>query len=210
MKNPSDDAVALYRQTLETIRAAIGPDRYLLGCWGMPIEGMGLMNGSRTGGDVVLDWNGGFMLALRTTMQNYYLHNVAWYTDPDVMLVRSPLTLDQARAWATLQGLTGQALMGNDRMMDLSKERVDLLRRVFPAVDIRPLDLFPAERNKHIWDLKINHLGRDYDVVGVFNYDEAKSEQISLNWKDLGLPENVPVHVYDFWNKSIWVRGKTA
>jgi len=213
MKNPSDDAVALYRQTLETMRAAIGPDRYLLGCWGMPIEGMGLMNGSRTGGDVVLDWNGGFMLALRTTMQNYYLHNVAWYTDPDVMLVRSPLTLDQARAWATLQGLTGQALMGNDRMMDLSKERVDLLRRVFPAVDIRPLDLFPAERNKHIWDLKINHLGRDYDVVGVFNYDEAKSEQISLNWKDLGLPENVPVHVYDFWNKEYlgaWENGMTV
>ena len=213
MKDPSDDAVALYRQTLETIRAAIGPDRYLLGCWGMPIEGMGLMNGSRTGGDVVLDWNGGFMLALRTTMQNYYLHNVAWYTDPDVMLVRSPLTLDQARAWATLQGLTGQALMGNDRMMDLSKERVDLLRRVFPAVDIRPLDLFPAERNKHIWDLKINHLGRDYDVVGVFNYDEAKSEQISLNWKDLGLPENVPVHVYDFWNKEYlgaWENGMTV
>ena len=213
MKNPSDDAVALYRQTLETMRAAIGPDRYLLGCWGMPVEGMGLMNGSRTGGDVVLDWNGGFMLALRATMQNYYLHNVAWYADPDVMLVRSPLTMDQARAWATLQGLTGQALMGNDRMMDLSEDRVDLLRRVFPAVDIRPLDLFPAERNKHIWDLKINHLGRNYDVVGVFNYDEARSEQISLNWKDLGLPENVPVHVYDFWNKEYlgaWENGMTV
>jgi hypothetical protein len=103
--------------------------------------------------------------------------------------------------------------MGNDRMMDLSEDRVDLLRRVFPAVDIRPLDLFPAERNKHIWDLKINHLGRNYDVVGVFNYDEARSEQISLNWKDLGLPENVPVHVYDFWNKEYlgaWENGMTV
>jgi hypothetical protein len=213
MRNPGTDSVALYRQTLETIRTAIGPNRYLLGCWGMPIEGMGLMNGSRTGGDVVLDWNGGFMLALRTTMQNYYLHNVAWYTDPDVMLVRSPLTLDQARAWATLQGLTGQALMGNDRMMDLSEERVELLRRVYPSVDIRPLDLFPAERNKHIWDLKINHLGRNYDVVGLFNYDEGKSEQVNLNWKDLGLPDNVPMHVYDFWNKEYlgaWENGITV
>jgi len=210
MKNPSDDTVGLYRQTLESIRAAIGPQRYLLGCWGMPIEGAGIMNGSRTGGDVVLDWAGGFMLALRTTMQNYYLHNIAWYTDPDTILVRSPLTLDQARAWATLQGLTGQAIMNSDRLMDLSAERVELLRRVYPAVDIRPLDLFPAERNKHIFDLKINHLGRSYDVVGLFNYDEAKSEQMSLNWKDLGLAENTPVHVYDFWNNEYlgaWEHG---
>jgi hypothetical protein len=202
MKKPSDDTVALYRETLESIRAVIGPRRYLLGCWGMPIEGVGIMNGSRTGGDVVLDWAGGFMLALRTTMQNYYLHNVAWYTDPDTMLLRSPLTLDQARAWATLQGLTGQAIMGSDRLMDLSEERVELLRRVYPAVDIRPLDLFPAEWNKHILDLKINHLGRSYDVVGLFNYDETKSEQINLNWKELGLPDNLPVHVYDFWNNE--------
>src|SRR5215813_8076525 len=213
MRKQGDDTVALYRETLASIREAIGPQRYLLGCWGLPIEGVGIMNGSRTGGDVVLDWNGGFMLALRATMQNYYLHNVVWYTDADTMLVRSPLTLDQARAWATLQGLTGQALMGNDRMMDLSAERVELLRRVFPSVDIRPLDLFPAERNKRIWDLKINHLGRNYDVLGVFNYDETKSEQISLNWKDLGLPENVPVHVYDFWNKEYlgaWENGMTV
>ncbi len=212
MKKQDNDTVALYRETLQSIRRAIGPQRYLLGCWGMPIEGAGIMNGSRTGADVVLDWAGGFMLALRATMQNYYLHNVVWYTDADTMLVRSPLTLDQARAWATLQGLTGQAIMGSDRMMDLSAERVELLRRVYPAVDIRPLDLFPAERNKQIFDLKINHLGRHYDVVGLFNYDEAKSEQMNLSWKDLGLPENTSVQVYDFWNNEYlgsWEQGMT-
>src|SRR5262249_18339043 len=66
--------------------------------------------------------------------------------------------------------------------------------------------------NKHIWDLKVNHLGRNYDVVGLFNYDEGKSEQVNLNWKDLGLPENVPMHVYDFWNQEYvgaWENGMT-
>lgn len=210
MKNPSDDANSLYRQTLDSIRSAIGPDRYLLGCWGMPVEGMGIMNGSRTGGDIVLGWENGFMTAVRATMQNYYLHNVAWYADPDVMLLRSPLTLDQARAWATLQGLTGQAVLSSDRMMDLSEERVELLRRVYPAVDIRPLDLFPSDRNKRIWDLKIKHLERSYDVVGLFNFAEGKPERINLNWKDLGLPLNAPVHVFDFWNKEYlgaWENG---
>jgi hypothetical protein len=210
MKVPGDDGNALYRKTLDSIRAAIGPDRYLLGCWGIPVEGMGIMNGSRTGGDIVLGWDNGFMTALRATMQNYYMHNVAWYADPDVLLLRSPLTIDQARAWATLQGLTGQAVLASDRLMDLSSERVDMLRRIYPAVDIRPLDLFPAERNKKIWDLKIKHLNRNYDVVGVFNYAEGKPERINLNWKELGITSTAPVHVFDFWNKEYlgaWENG---
>ena len=144
MKQSQDDTNALYRDTLNTMRSAIGPESYLLGCWGTPVEGIGIMNGSRTGGDVVRGWEGGFMLAMRATMQHYYLHNVAWYADPDTMLLRSPLTVDQARAWATLQGLTGQALMSSDRLMDLSADRVELLKRICPAVDIRPLDLFPS------------------------------------------------------------------
>jgi hypothetical protein len=201
MKNPSDDAAGLYRKTLETIRGAIGPDRYLLGCWGIPVEGAGIMNGSRTGGDVVLGW-GGFQVALRPTLQFYYLHNIVWYSDPDALLVRSPLTLEQARVWATLEGLTGQALMSSDRLMDLSEDRVELLRRVFPATDIRPLDLFPTEQYKRIWDLKVNHLGRRYDVVGVFSFDTDKADQVYLNWSELGLPHAGRVHVFDFWNQE--------
>ncbi|MBC7360726.1 MAG: NPCBM/NEW2 domain-containing protein [Candidatus Aminicenantes bacterium] len=208
MKSPQDPE-ALYRQTLETIRQAIGPKRYLLGCWGIPLEGMGIMNGSRTGGDIVPAWDG-FLVALDATMKYYFLHNIAWYCDPDVMLVRYPLTLDMAKAWASLQGLTGQALMASDRMYDLPEERIEILRRVFPAVDIRPLDLFPSSRYKKIWDLKINHLERQYDVVGCFNYDQEKTTGIELRWADLGLEEKARYHVYDFWNKEYlgcWEKG---
>lgn len=209
MNNPSDDAAELYRKTLAPIREAIGPDRYLLGCWGMPIQGAGIMNGCRTGGDVVLGW-GGFQVALHPTMDSYYLHNIVWYTDPDVLLVRSPLTLDQARVWATIDGLTGQALMSSDRLTDLSEDRVELLRRVYPATDIRPLDLFPSKKYKGTWDLKVNHLGRHYDVVGAFNFDTDKAKQKLLRWTDLGLPDDKPVHVFDFWNGEYlgaWSQG---
>lgn len=201
MKNPADDSDELYRDTLESIRAAIGPDRYLLGCWVIPLEGVGLMNGSRIGADVLPNWDG-FKFAMRATMEYYFLHNIAWYADPDVLVVRSPLPLEQARAWATLQGLTGQAVLTSDRLMDLSEERVELLRRVYPAVDIVPMDLFKSDRNKRIWDLKINHLGRSYDVVGVFNFDESKARPTYVGWTDLGLSHGKLVHVYDFWNRE--------
>ena len=200
MKNKGDPET-LYRKTLETIRGAIGPKRFLLGCWGTPLEGVGFMDGCRTGGDVVLGW-GGFQTALRATLRWYFTHNIVWYADPDTMLLRTPLTIDQARVWASLQGLTGQALMSSDRLMDLSEERIELMRRVYPAVDIRPLDLFPSARNKRVWDLKIRHLGRRYDVVGVFNFGETEPEQTRLDWKDLGLAGRGPVHVFDFWNRE--------
>lgn len=198
MKNPGD-AVKLYRETIAAIREAIGPNRYLLGCWGTPVEGADYMNGSRTGGDIVLGWDG-FLVALDATMRWYFTHNILWYADPDVVCVRPPLTLDQARVWATLQGLTGQALLTSDRLPDLSEERVRLLRRIYPAADIRPLDLFPSPRNKKIWDLKVNHLGRSYDVVGVFNFDASRQDHVAVNWQDLGLSGEKPVHVFDFWN----------
>ena len=209
MAHPSSNPDSLYRATIETIRSTIGNNRYLLGCWGIPLDGTGIMNGSRTGGDVDLGWDG-FTTALDATMHYYFLHNVVWYCDPDVMLLRYPLTLDQARAWATLQGLTGEALMASDRMMDLSSGRVDILKRVFPALDIRPLDLFPSKTYKHIWDLKINHLGRNYDVVGIFNYNEKKSKTLFVSWKDLGYEDSSLVQVFDFWNKEymgVWQKG---
>ncbi|MCM3872098.1 MAG: alpha-galactosidase, partial [Pyrinomonadaceae bacterium] len=212
MKNSSDDPDELYRDTLESIRSAIGPNSYLLGCWVVPLEGVGLMNGSRIGADVLPNWDG-FKFAMRATMEYYFLHNIAWYADPDVLVVRSPLPLEQARAWATLQGLTGQAVLTSDRLMDLSAERVELLRRVYPAVDIVPMDLFKSERNKRIWDLKVNHLGRSYDVVGIFNFDEARTKPTYVSWQDLGLPEDQPVHVYDFWNREYlgaWEGGVTV
>jgi NPCBM/NEW2 domain/Melibiase/Alpha galactosidase C-terminal beta sandwich domain len=201
MKNPAGDADALYRATLASIRAAIGPDRYLLGCWVVPLEGVGLMNGARIGADVLPNWDG-FRFALRATMEYYFLHNVAWYADPDVLIVRPPLPLEQARAWATLAGLTGQALLTSDRLTDLPEERVELLRRVYPATDVCPLDLFKSERNKRVFDLKVKHLGRGYDVVGLFNFDESKPSPVYVSWKDLGLPPERPVHIFDFWNKE--------
>ncbi len=209
MKNPGAEADEVYRQTLKVIRETIGPEKYLLGCWGIPLEGMGYMNGSRTGGDVVIPWEG-FLIALQATMRFYFLHNIAWYCDPDVMLVRYPLTIDMARAWASLQGLTGQALMASDRLYDLTPDRVEILKRVYPAVDIRPIDLFPSSKNKRIWDLKIHHLGHDYDVVGLFNFDEKQASGLELKWTDLGLPEDSLVHVYDFWNQEYlgcWEKG---
>ena len=199
MAAPGGDAEALLRSTLETIRKEIGPESYLLGCWGIPLAGVGVLNGSRTGEDVVPGPDG-FKTAFETIIRWNFLHNLAWYSDPDVLIVRPPLGEETARAWATAVALSGQALMAGDRMPDLPPSRVSILKKVFPAVDVRPLDLFkPLDSAKTIWDLKVNHRGRRYDVVACFNLDERQGERLNLSWEELGLGADRPHHIYDFW-----------
>jgi hypothetical protein len=44
----------------------------------------------------------------------------------------------------------------------------------------------------------------------VFNFDTAKAAPIYLNWKELGLPAEKPVHIFDFWNAEYlgaWAEG---
>jgi hypothetical protein len=201
---PREVGAELYRKTLRTIRGAIGDSSYLLASWGTPLEGVGLYNGSRTGGDIVQGWDG--VLGAVSTVQRWnFLHNIAWYSDPDVLIVRPPMREGTARVWATIMGLTGQSLMSSDRLIDLPESRVELLRRVYPATDIRPLDLYrPGNTRKPLMDLKVSHLGRDYDVVGVFNYDAQESSNHLLSWGALGLDSTALYHVYDFWNGTYY------
>jgi hypothetical protein len=205
MKGPLPEATgkaltdALYRRTMPAIREGIGPDSYLLSCWGIPLHAMGHVNGSRTAGDVVQSFEG-YQIAAMAVQQWSFLHNVAWYSDPDVLELRPPLPDGIARAWATIFGLSGQALLTSDRLQDLPAARVKMLRQVYPAVDIRPLDLYRSENLlKPVMDLKVDHLGRQYDVVGVFNQGTEKAYTRLLSWKELGLDPRTAYHVYDFW-----------
>ena len=45
--------------------------------------------------------------------------------------------------------------------------------------------MFKVTRDKRIWDLKVSHLGRDYDILGLFNYDLDTAETMYIPWADL-------------------------
>jgi hypothetical protein len=140
--------------------------------------------------------------AISATMRWLFVNNIAWYADPDVVCVRPPLTLDQARMWATLVGITGQMTLASDKMTDLDEDRVEILRRICPVADIRPMDLFDYRDKPPIFDLKVATPAGQWDVVAVFNWTDSASTSIRLAPADLGLAPGRYAY-YDAWSKRL-------
>ncbi len=198
-RTPPEEA---YRSTLKTIRRTIGPKRFLLGCWGTTWEGIGLFNGCRTGGDDGPSWQQ-MQEFVRGLLNGFPANNIAWYSDPDTLLVRPTLTEDQARLFATLVGLSGQVLMASDLMYDLPQSRLEILRRVFPTLDARPFDLYRPRIDTFAGlAVKVAHLGRQYDVLAPVNLDQHRRRTHHVAWTHLGLPRDAKCHVFNFWEQA--------
>jgi len=204
LADPQVHGDAAYRQGVEAIREVMGYDRYLL-CCGGGWDAIGLFDGCRTGGDIGASWDG-MQPAIDCTMQWLYQNNIAWYTDPDALCVREPLTMDQARMWATLLGITGQMTLASDQMYSLPEERVELLRRVFPVADVRPMDLYRYQGRPAIFDLKVGRDWGSWDVVALFNWSANSSRSLTIGPEVLGLDRGRYLY-YDVWGKKLLAVG---
>jgi len=171
-------AVEALRHTVAAIREGLGETGFL-SAGGLTLgAGLGLVDSNRTGGDVAADdWrlikeHGVTGLAAR-----YALHGRWWANDPDCVVVRPPLTLGQARAWASLCALAGGMVMAGDRMYALPAERLDVLKRVMPAYGgaARPVDLFERE-HPEVWNLRVKVSRERWNVIGLFNWDTTPQE----------------------------------
>lgn len=192
--------VDAYRAGYAQIRRAIGDD-FMLSCWGIVPEGIGITNGSRTGGDVNLEM--GLTRCADTTARWLFLNRICWFADPDVLEVRDPEPIEKARAWASLMGLSGQMLMMSDDMPALKPDRVELLKRILPVANLRPVNLYPMGRSE-IMDARFERHWETWDVVGMFNYSKAPASR-TLDLSALGLPTGGGQRyiVYDFWNRAV-------
>jgi alpha-galactosidase len=161
--DPSLSPVESYRRGLGAIRAAIGPDRYLLGC-GAPIgPSIGLVDGMRVSADVKEEWHAPLWAALargtdipslrdslRNNMTRAFMHRAWWVNDPDCLLVRdrrTELTRDEIQLLVTIVGMTGGAIFLSDDLANVELARLDLATAVLPPTPLhgRPVDLMERE-----------------------------------------------------------------
>ncbi|MCD6368340.1 MAG: alpha-galactosidase [Thermoproteales archaeon] len=196
--NEETTVVEAYRNALKVIREAVGDKVYILGC-GAPLNySIEYVDGMRIGADIFTEWSW-IALCTRYVARRFHLHKTIWHNDPDCIVVREPLTLDQARAWASIVALSGGVTMHSDILYKLKEERLNILEKIFPptGVHAEPLDLFKSD-TPQVWRLKI---GDEEYVIGVFNWSD-EPDIVVLDFEKLGFNDRRYI-AFDFWEQKL-------
>ncbi|MHC4207865.1 MAG: glycoside hydrolase family 36 protein, partial [Planctomycetota bacterium] len=209
--NPAKTNIEAYRDGLKLVRKAAGRDVYILGCniaQNMRTLGasIGLVNGMRIGRDINADFKK-IIPCAEMGSRLYFMHNRLWHNDPDCLMLREPLTLDQARAWGSWIGISGQLNIVSEWLPDLPDERLDIIKRSMPnhGLCARPIDLFESTLAQ-VWHLTDSTGQQRKDVIALFNWDDKKSETVRVELENLNLPdERSSTYVgFDYWaNKFV-------
>jgi hypothetical protein len=204
------DREAVFRDFVRQVRDAIGPQVYLLACWGIRPELIGLVDGMRVGDD-------GF--GYGSFAQYNSFNNVVWRNDPDHIELGQP---DGYRA-ATLTSLTGSVLMLTDKPEVYLADRVEAAKRTAPVLFTRPGQLYDVDPSRSsllaLASTELSGSGpRPFDadqreVVPLYQLDIARSfeqwtvlartrdEPAAIPVADLGLASGADYLAFDFWTR---------
>lgn len=194
-----EDADVAFRRIFEGIREEIGDSIFMQSCWGTIPELAGIVDGARIGEDVDAHWDS-IQAAAKYACQFNYLNNIVWLNDPDYMCFRVPL--EQCRTWATITALAGLQLMISDPIESYDEPRLDILRKVGPALHVRPAVLCPVESECEQWVLEINKPDESWLVLGRVAWKSDGLSKRQISFCDLGLSSESSYLVFDFWNEE--------
>lgn len=205
MLNPDLTTFEAFRAMIQQTRNLLGEDFYMLAC-GSYISSIlwsaGIFDASRIGPDL-FTWEKFVYTVDR--LRNYYpLHNIALINDPDNVVLREEYsTLPQARTRISIVSLLGLPVTFGDDLTTLPLDRVDLLKRALPVMQLHPTDFNNAtcDKKTQVICQRIALPFEEYLVAGVSNLTE---EEII---RDISFTETLRLHdgqylVYDYFKKE--------
>jgi alpha-galactosidase len=193
--DPTITSVERFRLGMKTMREAMGPDIYFLGCSAIFGPCIGFVDGMRTGGDIFPVYDA-FPERCLANLGNFYLSGKVFNGDADYLIFRAAadedakvsqsknksggsVTLNEAQMWADFNKLYGTARLQSDNLMTLRPERQALVKEVFqyPAMDETvPLDLWRhATKKGDGFELVLARKGQDV-YLGVFNWGDTPKD----------------------------------
>jgi len=198
----------VYRKAMQIMRRTAGDKCHILDC-GPGNVTAGYINSMR----VEYDQNYGFADAAwrqyflgssssaGAAGKRYFYHNKVWINDIDHICI-DLLPLQNARAAATLIGLSGGNTMSGDRLMNLSESKLEVLKKIFPSTieNAIPADLLDNDPQT----VFSCHLERDFDqwdVAAFFNPDPSNSVTRKIKIERLNLDDSKTYLAFDFWNE---------
>jgi hypothetical protein len=214
------------------------PDALLLNCGGPEMPGTGhwplLYACSDTGNTGFIPTT--FQEMNTQALACHLFKNGRWgILQPSCLCVGLPGTVEDARLRATAAFLAGGQVDISDTLVSLPEDRWEILTSSLPPLGLtaRPVDLFepvtgPLEYGSasstaqgsmnlsgtkeyppgSVWHLRVSADWDEWDLVGVFNYENAASEKtpkisrFRIPFSLLDLPDNAPLWAYEFWSRQ--------
>jgi hypothetical protein len=204
--DPTVSRAQAYRLGMETMRAAMGPQRYLLDCGPGQVT-VGLIDSLRIEQDLPRPTWEHYVKHSSSTApavaKCYYFHRHTWMNDADHVCL-TLLTLPQAQSVASLIALSGGTVISGDRLYDLDAARLAILTKVLPTYGeaARPLDLFERDCPE-LFALPIRADFGSWWLVGSFNWDEEAEVTRDFVVSRLGLESTAFYLAYDFWEQRL-------
>ncbi len=205
------DPVTAFRRYVQTVREAIGPQSFLLACWGIRPELIGLVDACRIGDD-------GFAYAGLSQFNSW--NNVVWRNDPD------HIELDGDGYRSTLvTTLTGSLMMLTDKPALYATEAVEPARRTAPVLFTRPGQIYDVDPSRSdlvakadsevsgsgprpfdagytpacfLYSLEIDRPFENWLVLGRTGGDFGE-----IRLADLGLDPTKEYYIFEFWSKKL-------
>ncbi len=205
------DPVAAFRKYVRTVRDTIGRDTFLLACWGIRPELVGLADACRIGDD-------GFAYAGLSQYNSY--NNVVWRNDPD------HIELDADGYRSTLvTTLTGSLMMLTDKPAVYRTAAIEPAKRTAPVLFTRPGQVYDVDPSRSdqigrvdsevsgsgprpfdagytpacfLYSLEIDRPFESWLVLG-----RTGGEFAEIRLADLGLDPAKEYFVFEFWSKRL-------
>ena len=207
--DPECSTYEAYRRCIQMARDIVGEDFYMLSCSGnndrYVLTAGDLFDGARIGGDI-FTWEEFKRSLVERVLRVYPYHNTLLYCDPDNLVLRPEFNdLNQARTRAAIVSLLGLPATFGDDLRELPDDRVELLRRSLPTLDIHPMDMREQvlEKDEVIVNLVVNRPFESWNVAGVFNLAEEERTITVKLAEDLGL-EDGEYLAYEYWTDTFY------
>ncbi len=206
MYDPSLTTKEAYHNMVKKTREILGENVYMLSCSGASnpsvLWASDIFDAARIGDDV-FTWKEQ-LINIGRIEEFYPLHNIQIHVDADNVVLRNEFSnYEQAKSRATLISLLGLPMTFGDEFEVLSEDRIDVLKRSLPILDIHPMDMSAAKFNDDNLLINLN-IAKEYEnylVTGAFNFTDKESvRKLSLT-EDLHLEEGTYL-VYDFFRDA--------
>ena len=206
--NPSYTPAQVYRLSMKTIRDIGGDDIQILDC-GPGNVSSGYINSMRieydqnygTDADAWRQYFIGNSCSAGAAGKRYYFNKV-WTNDIDHVCL-DILSNSNARAVATLIGLSGGNTMSGDKLYNLPDYKIDLLKKIFPST---PEQAIPVKLYDHDpQNVFICHIEKPFgkwDVLAIFNPDQKNALSYKVDFASLKLDASKSYLWFDFWNEK--------